>query len=395
MASIERTAYPRFKANPTATELRDVYTPTLPEAEFVHAGARGPSSLLCLTMLLKAFQRLGYFPPVAGVPPVVVDHLRSFLRVDPDVQPDVTPRTLYRHHQAVRAYLGVEAWGHAGRHAALVAAAEAAEVLNNPADLINVAMEELVRQRHELPAFSTLDRMAGRTRTVVNRRLFATVDTRLSPDVLKSLDSLLVVVPGQRRSAYNDLKALPKRPTVGHLGALLDHLVWLDDVGDMAPLLVGVPIAKVVHFAAEAKALDAAELGDVSPPKRRTLLPCLVARAQVQARDDLAEMFTQCMATINKRAKEELADIRDSHREKTEALVGVLADMLTVLEEAPSDAEAGRLVKEVVEPAGGAAALLADCEAVSAYHGDNHLPGTSTGSVRKVPKKRTVPNCTA
>lgn len=67
MASIERTAYPRFKTNPTAAELDGLYTPTPPEAEFVATGARGPSSLLCLAMLLKAFQRLGYFPPVASV----------------------------------------------------------------------------------------------------------------------------------------------------------------------------------------------------------------------------------------------------------------------------------------------------------------------------------------
>jgi len=374
MASIERTAYPRFKTNPTAAEADGLYTPTAAEADFLAAGARGPSSLLCLAVLLKAFQRLGYFPPVGSVPPVVVDHLRSFLRVDPDVRPDITSRTLYRHHQAVRAYLSVEAWGPTGRHIALRAAATAAEVMNNPGDLINVAIEELVRQRHELPAFSTLDRMAGRTRAVVNRRLFTTVDNRLSPGVVKSLDAMLVVAPRQRRSAYNDLKALPKRPTVGHLGVLVDHLVWLDNLGDMAPLLAGVPTAKVVHFAAEAKALDSAELGDVSPPKRNTLLLCLVARAQVQARDDLAEMFTKRMATINKRAKDELADIREDHRTKTEALVGVLADMLAALEDAPFDAEAGRLVKDVVEPAGGTAALLADCEAVSAFHGNNHLP---------------------
>lgn len=71
------------------------------------------------------------------------------------------------------------------------------------------------------PPFSTLDRMARRVRATVNRRLFAMVDDRLSPEVLKSLDALLVTAAGQQRSAYNDLKAVPKRPTVGHLGVLV------------------------------------------------------------------------------------------------------------------------------------------------------------------------------
>jgi hypothetical protein len=37
-------------------------------------------------------------------------------------------------------------------------------------DLINMAIEELIRQRFELPAFSTLLRIARTTRNTVNRR---------------------------------------------------------------------------------------------------------------------------------------------------------------------------------------------------------------------------------
>ncbi len=43
MASIERTAYPRFKRRPTAQELTDVYTATTEEVAFVRATARGPA----------------------------------------------------------------------------------------------------------------------------------------------------------------------------------------------------------------------------------------------------------------------------------------------------------------------------------------------------------------
>ena len=58
MASIERTAYPRFKRRPTAQELTDVYTPTSEEVAFSRATARGPTPTLTLVVLLKAFQRL-------------------------------------------------------------------------------------------------------------------------------------------------------------------------------------------------------------------------------------------------------------------------------------------------------------------------------------------------
>ena len=68
MASIERTAYPRFKRRPTAQELTDVYTPTSEEVAFSRATARGPTPTLTLVVLLKAFQRLGYFPRLQDVP---------------------------------------------------------------------------------------------------------------------------------------------------------------------------------------------------------------------------------------------------------------------------------------------------------------------------------------
>ena len=49
----------------------------------------------------------------------------------------------------------------------------------NPADLINVALEELVKARYELPGYSTLDRAATTTRTKVNQALFAEIKQRV------------------------------------------------------------------------------------------------------------------------------------------------------------------------------------------------------------------------
>ena len=43
--------------------------------------------------------------------------------------------------------------------------------MDHPADLINVAIEDLVRQRFELPAFSTLDALATHVRAAVHRCL--------------------------------------------------------------------------------------------------------------------------------------------------------------------------------------------------------------------------------
>jgi hypothetical protein len=87
-------------------------------------------------------------------------------------------------------------------------------------------------------------------------------------------------------------------------GQLVTHLGGLELFGDKSALLAGLTPAKVRHFAGEAQVLDAAELKDITPPKRYTLLLCLVQRAQIQARDDLAEMFSKrSLAFTRRRSK--------------------------------------------------------------------------------------------
>ena len=54
-------------------------------------------------------------------------------------------------------------------------------------DLINVAIEQPVRQRFELPAFDTLSRAARRVRAAYNRALDKRVFEALSTDELVSI----------------------------------------------------------------------------------------------------------------------------------------------------------------------------------------------------------------
>jgi hypothetical protein len=170
--------------------------------------------------------------------------------------------------------------------------------MDNPADLINVALETLIKKRYELPAFSTLDRLVRRVRTVVNQRDFHTILTRLSQDDATRLDELLNPERHGFRSPYQRLKQLPKSPSLQHLRDWLAQLEWLLSLGDSTHLLADLPPLKLKHFAAEARALDAAELKDFAPPKRYTLLLCLMHRMRVQCRDQLALMLIKRMQKI-------------------------------------------------------------------------------------------------
>jgi hypothetical protein len=58
---ISRTAYPQFKHYPSNKELHELYTPTVEEIKFVTSRTRSKTGLLGLMVMLKSFQRLGYF----------------------------------------------------------------------------------------------------------------------------------------------------------------------------------------------------------------------------------------------------------------------------------------------------------------------------------------------
>lgn len=134
---------------------------------------------------------------------------------------------------------------------------------------------------------SCLDRLARHVRRTVNARLFSGVGERLTERQRNRLDKLLDSGTSGR-SELNALKAAPGSPTKKNLGELQERLLWLESLGDTEVPLGDVPEAKVAHLAAQARALDAAELREVGQQKRRAMLVCLLHRAKVASRDNLA-----------------------------------------------------------------------------------------------------------
>ena len=105
MASIERTAYPRFKRYYTANELDRTYTPTRIEIAFALKVTTWEDNYFNLLVLLKVFQRLGYFPQIADIPLTMSKHIRMALDLREDRSFSYQyPPTLSRHKKAIRSY---------------------------------------------------------------------------------------------------------------------------------------------------------------------------------------------------------------------------------------------------------------------------------------------------
>lgn len=173
MTAIERTAYPRFKETLTESELDDFFTPSPAEVVFVTEAAAGDLQQLSLVVLLKAFQKLGYLPSLAQVPRQIVAHIARPMQLPLPAQVKDVPRTSRgRYRQAIHSYLGIRRYGDGRARVVREVVQEAAVTMSDPADLINVAIEQLVRLNFELPAFSTLDRLVNNIRHGVHHQLY-------------------------------------------------------------------------------------------------------------------------------------------------------------------------------------------------------------------------------
>jgi hypothetical protein len=177
MPSVHETAYPRLKNSVTAKELADIYTPTMEEVELAERIAKGRTARLCFLILLKTFQRLGYFIMLRDVPPQIVIHISGSL---PSLigEPSSDELELFdnsgtrrRHIPIIRTRLGLKPFDREAQTLLTTSFCVAAQTKEDLANVINVGIEELIRARRELPGFTTLKEEARRCRASATGRI--------------------------------------------------------------------------------------------------------------------------------------------------------------------------------------------------------------------------------
>ncbi|WP_375141454.1 DUF4158 domain-containing protein [Arthrobacter sp. STN4] len=79
MTAITRTAYPRLSSGMVGRELLEEFTPTDDELAWAGSRTNEDRHRLALVLLLKAYQRIGYFPKLDEIPDAAIDHVRGLL----------------------------------------------------------------------------------------------------------------------------------------------------------------------------------------------------------------------------------------------------------------------------------------------------------------------------
>lgn len=374
MLSPGDTAYPLLKASPSARELDELYTPTVFEMSFAERSTRQLGSRMGLLTLLKTFPKLGYFVQMAEVPPSIVRHVAKVAGYQENLKDLVAydgSRTRSRHLALVRSYLGVAAFDRKARKLAVRSAIESARVREDLADVINATIEELVRQRYELPAFNTLYRAARAARATVNRSYYRQISDRLTDSQRQKIRSLLERDSGERRTGWDAVKIEPGQPTVKRIYAFLEHLDWLQDVAESPTALEGVPAVKLHRFAAEARVLNAARMQELMEVKQLAIAASLLHRQMNRAFDDAGDMFIRQVQKIHNSAKLLMQQKQAGYLQQSSELVSTLRGVAVAYSGDGSDADRLRSIGAFLEP--DIQSLLSKCEEHVALVAGNHL----------------------
>lgn len=376
MSSLHETAYPRFKPELTDRELKEVYSPTRAEITFAQRQARQVSARLGLLVQLKTVQRLGYFVFIGDVPDVIVRHIASF------ISKRSLPRgwakrydqsgTRQRHMTAIRNRLAIRPFMDGGEAVVTSVAERAADTKQELPDIINEVIEELVRQRYELPAFQTLARAARAARNQVNNRCYETLYRAVTPAGKTLINDLLGVPARNKPSGWQLLKLEPKQPRHKAIKQFLAHQSWLASLAAEMPDVALISVSRRHQYLLEARALHVNEVRELKMHKRFALAVILIHAQHQQALDDIADIFRRKLQNLHSTAELRLQQYHLEHVRRTEALVGRFRDVLTAIHSADSNASRLRAIEQIVGV--DSDKWLAECEEFMAYADNSYMP---------------------
>ena len=331
MPTKAETAYPRLKNSVTSQELTEIYTPTQQELALANQYTKKGATKLGFLVLLKTFQRLGYFVDSNTVPSAIVSHIiqcTQLLVLPSCLRSYEQSKTRKRHISLIREFLSIKPYGVEARKIVVRSMGQAARTKNDLADIINVAIEELIHHSYELPVFNTLVRAAKRVRGTLDRAFYYQVRQNLSQESCKNLDSLFIISEAASYTPWHELKQDPGKPILKNLKALVWRLKWLSQLNTYQDALSHIPNVKLKHFATEAMSLDAARMKELEPYKRYTLAAVLIATQSASTLDDLASMFIRRMQKIHVKAKEALNKYREEYQARTDRLISSFRDVI-------------------------------------------------------------------
>jgi len=172
-----------------------------------------------------------------------------------------------------------------------------------PSALFAAAHRRLLADRIVLPGEQVLQRLIARLRERATTRLWTRLVGLATGETIESLEGLLVVPTGQRRTGLDQIRRSPVSPTVDGLVRALKRLETIRSLGvghlDMSRL----PSGRVAALARYGEDAWVSQLLDHKQLRRRAVLVALGESLARSARDDVVDVFDIVFADMQRNAK--------------------------------------------------------------------------------------------
>jgi len=324
VAAIHETSYPRFKSHFEEEELIKFYSPTNEELEFSSKHTRSLESQYGLLTHLKVFQRLGYFVLWDAIPSSITKYISTCLGSLFELQPPNNydeSGSRNRHLDHIRKYMGVKSVGDATTICFEKAATQAVQTKEHISDIINVMIEELIRQNFELPGFSTLDRAAYQIRFQFNEKCFEQITDKLTALQIVKIKQLLESPSADEKSRWYQLKQEPDKPTTSTVKAYANYVDSLLRWQELLAIKIALPAAKYEQFCHEAYAINLTQIKRLDLKRQYTYAILLVQLQTAKATDNLVRLYTKHIKQLHNKAKRALATHRLNQIDSSTSLI--------------------------------------------------------------------------
>jgi len=335
MPAIHETIYPRFKSHVTKKELLEIYTPTIDEIALAKEFSKG-EPFFPFILMLKTFQRLGYFIQLSKIPKQIIIHLSEFLMIsfrEESLEKYYKSRAKDRHVEIIRKYLNIKKYSSNSEEVIIKIIKEQSKIKDESVDLINIAIEELIRNSYELPAYSTIERVVNNVYVSVQRLFFIDVSSKLNESIKTKIDSLFEINTEEEHSQWSLLKKEAGSPTVTHIKELMTDYSMLNSFHQAVEIISCIPYMKVKNLAKEANAYNISKMKEIEPYKRYTLVICLIKIQTEKILDNIAEMLIKRIMKIHRKGKIALEEYIKKNHNVTDNLIMTLRDILIAFKE--------------------------------------------------------------
>lgn len=378
MTDMHETAYPRMKSSYTSRELHAIYSPTPDEMSMASNIARQHDSRFCFLLLLKVTQRLGYFARLSSIPLQVVRHVASYLPerkiTNRSLQSYDASRNRLRHIQKIRDHLKIIPFGDHGHELARHVAERAADTKETIPDIINDVLEELIKRRYELPAFSTISNIASEARTKINSQCYDALFKALTPIGKSIVDDLITPRMDEVESGWNQLKREPKKAKTQEIKSFMDHMQWLTSIAGQMPSLKDISIGRRRQYFKEAFSLHANSVRETKENKKYALAIVLIQTQRQKALDCIADIFVKKIQNMSSTAELRLQQYHIDHIKRTEKLIARFRDVIDVV--CRSDTMSAKGAIEAIKDAlrHDAERYGEECDEFMAFANNNYWP---------------------